>query len=68
MLNKEEIGQVNAIVKRDFNIVVEKRSTNKVAEPVVLGKTNDRGKMLINFYKQHYLVVVNTWIQKRSCT
>ena len=34
--------------------------------PFELGRRNQRGKMLIDFCKQHDLVVINTWFKKRK--
>ena len=34
--------------------------------PFGLGRKNERGKMLIDFCKQHDLVVMNTWCMKRK--
>jgi hypothetical protein len=58
--HQEGRGQVNDIVMIDFHSIVGERSTYKVVGPFALGKRNERGKMLINFSKQHYLVVMNT--------
>ena len=54
---------MNAIVMGDFNSIVGEESTDKV---VGLGRKNERGKMLIDFCKQHDLVVMNTWFKKRK--
>ena len=50
----------------DFNSIVEEESTDKVVGPFGLGRRNERGKMLIDFFKQHDLVVMNTWFKKRK--
>ena len=70
ILHQEGRGQVNAIMMGDFNSIVGERSTDKVVGPFGHGRRNERGKMLIDFYKQHDLVVMNTWFKKkkRSCT
>jgi hypothetical protein len=54
-------GQVNAIMMGDFNSIVGEGSTNKVVGLFGFSKSNERGKMLINFCRQHDLVVINTW-------
>ena len=45
-------------------------STENVVGPIGVGRRNERGKMLIDFCKQHDHVVMNTWFKKRkrSCT
>ena len=48
----------------DFRSIMGERSTDKVVGP--FGKINERGKMLINFCKQHDLVVMNTWFKERK--
>ena len=63
ILHHDGRGQVNAIVMGDFNSIVGKGSRDKV---VGLGKRNERGKMLIDFCKQHDLVVMNTCFKKRK--
>jgi hypothetical protein len=65
MLLQEGRGQVNAIVMGDFNSIVGEGSTSKVVGPLDFVKEM-RGKMLINFCKQHDLVVMNTWFKKRK--
>ena len=57
---------MNAIMMGDFNGIVGEGSTNKVVGHFGLCKRNDRGKMLMNFYKQHDLVVMNTLFKKRK--
>ena len=59
-MHQEERGQVNAIVMGDFNSIVGEESTDKVVGPFGLGSRNERDKMLIDFCKQHDLVVMNT--------
>ena len=66
ILHQEGRGQVNAIVMGDFNSIVGDESTDKVVGPFGLGRRNERGKMLIDFCKQHDLVVMNTWFKKRK--
>jgi hypothetical protein len=66
ILHQEGRSQVNAIVMGDFNSIVGEGSTDKVVGPFKLGKRNERGKMLINFCKQHDLVVMNMWFKKRK--
>ena len=58
--------QMKAIVMGDFNSIVGEGSTNKVVGLFGLGKRNERGKMLIDFCKQHDLAVMNTWYKKRK--
>ena len=43
-------------VMGDFNSIVGEVSTDKVVELFGLGERNERGKMLIDFCKQHDLV------------
>ena len=62
ILHQEGRGQVNAIEMGDFNSIVGEGSTDKA----VLGRGNERGKMLFDFCKQHDLVVMNTWFKKRK--
>ena len=57
---------MNAIVMGDFNSVMGEGSTDKVVGHFGLGKRNERGKILIDFCKQHDLVVMNTWFKKRK--
>ena len=45
---------------KDFNSIVGEESTDKVVGPFGLGRKNERGEMLIEFCKQHDLVVMNT--------
>jgi len=40
--------------------------TPKVVVPFGLGRRNERGKILINFCKQHDLIVMYTWFKKRK--
>ena len=49
-----------------FNSIVAEGSTNKVVGPFGLSKRNEIDKMLINFCKQHDLVVKRTWVKKRK--
>jgi hypothetical protein len=53
-------GQVLAITMRDFNRIVGEGSTDMVVGPFVLSKTNERGKILINFSRQCDMLVMNT--------
>jgi hypothetical protein len=64
ILHQEGRGQVNAIVIGDFNSIMGEKSTYKVVGPFGLGKRNERGKMIIDFCKQHNFVVKNTWFKK----
>jgi hypothetical protein len=57
---------MNAIVMGYINNIVGEGSTDKVVGPFGLGKRNERGKMLIDFCKQHNFVVMNTWFKKRK--
>ena len=57
---------MNSIVMGDFNSIVGEESTDKVVGPFGLGRRNERCKMLIDFCKQHNLVVINTWFKKRT--
>ena len=57
---------MNSIVMGDFHSIVGEESTDKVVGPFGLGRKNYRGKMLIDFCKQHDLVVMNTWFKKRK--
>ena len=66
ILHKEGRGQVIVIVMGDFNSIMGEESTDKVVGPFGLGRKNDRGKMLIDFCKQHDLVVINTWFKERK--
>jgi Endonuclease/Exonuclease/phosphatase family. len=66
ILHHEGRGQVNVIVMGDFNSIVGEESTDKVVGPFALCKRNARGKMLIDFCKQHDLVVMNMWFKKRK--
>jgi hypothetical protein len=66
ILHQEGRCQVNAIVMEDFNSIVGEGSTDKVVGPFGLGIRNERGKMLIDFCKQHDLVVMNTGFKKRK--
>jgi len=66
ILHQEDRDQVNVIVMGDFNSIVGEGSTDKVERPFGLGKRNERGKMLIDFCKQHDLVVMNMWFKKRK--
>ena len=65
-LNQEGRGKVNVIVMGVFKCIVGEESTNKAVGTFDLSKKNERGKMLINFYRQHDLIVVNTCIKKRK--
>ena len=56
---------MNAIVMGDFNSIVEEESSDKF-RLLGLGKRNERGKMLIDFCKQHDLVAMNTWFKNRK--
>ena len=47
----------------DFKSIVGEGSTDKVVGPFGLGRRRERGKMLIDFSKQHDLVVMNTWFK-----
>ena len=49
------------IIMGDFNSIVGEGSTDKMVGPFGLVKRNERDKVLINFCKQHDLVVMNTW-------
>jgi hypothetical protein len=51
---------------RDFNSIIGEGSPDKVVGPFGLGRRNERGKMLIDFCKQHDLVVINTWFKKNE--
>jgi hypothetical protein len=61
---------VNAIVMGDFNCIVGEGSTDMVDGIFGLARRNDKGKILIEFCKQHDLVVMNTWLNKgeQTCT
>ena len=64
ILHQEGRVQVYAIVMGDFNSIVGEVSTNKIVRSLGVGKRYERGKMLINFCKQHDLVVMNIWFKK----
>ena len=64
ILHQEGRGQVNAIVMGNFNSIVGEESTDKVVGPFGIGKRNERDKMLIDFCKQHDLVMMNTWFKE----
>ena len=66
ILHQEGRGQVNVIVIGDFNSIVGEGSTDKVVGLFGLCRRNETGKMLIDFCKQHDLVVMNTWFKKRK--
>ena len=66
ILHQEGRGQVNATVMGDFNSIVGEGSADKVVGPFGLGRRNKRSKMLIDFCKQHDLVVMNTLFKKRK--
>ena len=55
---------MNAIVMGDFNSIVGEGFTDKMEVPFGFGKRNKRGKMLIDFCKQHDLVMMNTWFKE----
>ena len=50
----------------DFNSIMREGSTDKVVGLFGIGKRNKRGKMLIDFCRQHDLVVMNMWLKKRK--
>ena len=66
ILHQQERGQVNIRVMGDFNSIVGEGSTDKVVGLFGLCRRNETGKMLIDFCKQHDLVVMNTWFKKRK--
>jgi hypothetical protein len=66
ILHQKGRGQVNVIVMGDFNSIVGEESTDKVVGPFGLGRKTGIGKMVIDFCKQHDLVVMNTWFKKRK--
>ena len=66
ILHQEGRGQVNAIVMGDFNSIVGEGFTDKVVGPFGLDRRNERGKMLIDFCKQHDLIMMNMWFKKRK--
>ena len=45
----------------DYNTIVVEESTDKIVGPFGHGKRNEKGKILINYWKQRNLVVMNTW-------
>ena len=49
----------------DFSSIVGEGSTDNVVGPFGLSRRIERGKMLIDFCKQHE-VVMNTWFKKRK--
>ena len=57
---------MNAIVMGDFNSIVGEGFTDKVVGPFGLDRRNERGKMLIDFCKQHDLIMMNMWFKKRK--
>jgi hypothetical protein len=63
ILPQEGRGQVNAMVKGDFNSIVGEGTTHKVVGPFGLGKRNDRGKMFIDFYDDRPL---NNYLEKQK--
>ena len=56
---------MNAIVMGDFKSIVGEGSKDKVG-PFGLGKRNERSKMLIDFCKQHDLVVMEYMVQEKK--
>ena len=59
ILHQEGRGQVNAIVMGDFNSIVGEGSTDKVVGPFGIGRRNERGKMVIDFSSDEYVVQEN---------
>ena len=39
---------------------------DRVVEKFGLGKRNDRGKRLIEFYNSQNLVITNTWLEQKK--
>ena len=48
------------IILGDFNAKVEKTATTTCIGKYGLGKTNERGKLLIGFCEKHQLTIMNT--------
>ena len=50
----------------DVNSIVGEKSADKLVGPFGHGRKNERGKMLIDFWKQqqHGLLVMNMWLKK----
>jgi hypothetical protein len=64
ILYQERRGKVNAIVLGGFKSIVREGTTNKVV--FGLGRRDEKSKMLINFWRQHDLVMIYVWFKKRK--
>ncbi|WP_330950458.1 hypothetical protein, partial [Streptococcus anginosus] len=65
-MHQEGRGKVNAIIVGDFNSVVGEGCQEMIVGAHGLGRRNERWKMLIDFCKQHDLIVTNTRYKKRK--
>src|SRR6476661_6079280 len=63
---KKQKGTDNVIVMGDFNAVVGESKEDRVVGKFGLGKRNDRGESLIEFYKSQHLVITNTWFEQEK--
>lgn len=56
-------SQERLIIMGDFNAKIGKGGDGNTVGQFGLGKRNQRGDMLVNFCRDHNLIVTNTWFQ-----
>ena len=65
-LLKETDGKDCTIVTGDSNAMVGERSEEKTAEKYGLGKRNQKGERLVNFFKENEYVITNTFFKNHN--
>lgn len=64
ILEEDGKGETNTTIMGDWNSVVGDESYQNIVGTHGLGRSNQRGQMLINFCERYGLIITNTLFQK----
>jgi hypothetical protein len=64
ILKEDGKGATNTIIMGDWNSVVGNKAHHNTVGPYALGRSKQRGQMLIDFCEINGLLITNTWFKK----
>jgi exonuclease III len=64
ILEENGKGETNTIIMGEWNSVVGDKAHHNTVGPYGLGRSNQRGQMLIDFCERNGLVITSTWLKK----
>jgi exonuclease III len=64
IVEEDRKGKTNVIIMGDWNSVVGDKAHHNTVGPYGLGRRNQKGQMLIDFYERNGFVITNTWFKK----